>query len=607
MSAKKKQSIVSGYLIIPLSIIILLSIFFLLKLLIVKEKWMKISGVELIDIQKHKTSSHWDATGSLIVNSNDFTSDKKLVDSAALYYDLYRLEFNLDESKNVIRWRIGLSYPEGFIIKTDDKIVCASPNVYYSSKKDKYIIVCNHPDEVSSSPEYFYINNTQLKKGKNIFELSFLVLSSEARESLPEIHIDVLKKGYFISSFEKIRINDENICSYTELPELHITTSGKKIKDDPKINASLTVKSLDTVFSSNIKIEKRGHSSQDHGVATFNYSFNTYDGIWKKKNLGLLELPEESSWVLYTPSMDKSLLRNALTYSLYSKTGNYSPRFEFCNLFIDDLYVGLYLLIEKPKLDKNRINYYTSNKKDVFLCSIDYAKENKFGWDSERDGRRIRVNVLSPDIEDFNDIKKEYITNYFELVDNEFNKLQLDYPLLDSLIDTDTFIEYILFHELGKNLDSYRLSSYFSKAPQQALKFGPIWDFDLAYGNALLGKFSETDGWCFESDKEVSSPIIMLNWAEIMLTNKVYQKNIKQKWNLYRNTILSDSSITNCIDSLNLIIRDDIPYHFKAIDYLNKWCWPNTYVGGSHNNEVFHLKSWVLSRAYWMDEEIEKF
>ena len=52
-------------------------------------------------------------------------------------------------------------------------------------------------------------------------------------------------------------------------------------------------------------------------------------------------------------------------------------------------------------------------------------------------------------------------------------------------IDVDSFIDWYLINEIGKSVDAYGYASvFFSYVPGDKIKMGPIWDFDLSYGNA---------------------------------------------------------------------------------------------------------------------------
>ena len=66
--------------------------------------------------------------------------------------------------------------------------------------------------------------------------------------------------------------------------------------------------------------------------------------------------PEEEDWILYGPYSDKSLIRNKLTFDLSNSIGYSASRTKFYNLFINNENKGLYVLMEKIKRDKNRVD-----------------------------------------------------------------------------------------------------------------------------------------------------------------------------------------------------------------------------------------------------------
>ena len=79
----------------------------------------------------------------------------------------------------------------------------------------------------------------------------------------------------------------------------------------------------------------------------------------------LLGLPTENDFVLYGPYPDKSLLRNYLMYYLGNDIGQYAPRTRMCELYMDNDYRGFYLLVEKIKRDKNRVDIKKLESTDV--------------------------------------------------------------------------------------------------------------------------------------------------------------------------------------------------------------------------------------------------
>ena len=93
------------------------------------------------------------------------------------------------------------------------------------------------------------------------------------------------------------------------------------------------------------------------------YSFEVWDETNNYPSTSLLGFPKESDWVQHAPFSDKTLMCNVLAYLLFREMGHYAAGCKYVELFynaddgtvgIDD-YRGIYILMEKIKLDKNRL------------------------------------------------------------------------------------------------------------------------------------------------------------------------------------------------------------------------------------------------------------
>ena len=94
----------------------------------------------------------------------------------------------------------------------------------------------------------------------------------------------------------------------------------------------------------------------DRSLSGCRYGFETQDTAGENADVVLLGLPAENDWVLNAPYSDKTLMRNALAYGLAAATGQYAPRTKFCELLLNGQYQGVYLLVEKIKRDKDRVD-----------------------------------------------------------------------------------------------------------------------------------------------------------------------------------------------------------------------------------------------------------
>ena len=64
-------------------------------------------------------------------------------------------------------------------------------------------------------------------------------------------------------------------------------------------------------------------------------------------------------------------------------------------------------------------------------------------------------------------------------------------------MDISSFVDYFILTELTKNVDGYRLSTFFHKDKGGKITMGPAWDYDLAWGNANYCEVTEQAGWIY--------------------------------------------------------------------------------------------------------------
>jgi hypothetical protein len=159
---------------------------------------------------------------------------------------------------------------------------------------------------------------------------------------------------------------DSNVpFTSSNLPIIILNTNGQQILDDPKIKADMAI--IDNGpgvinnltdppnnYNGKIGIEIRGSSSQMFPKKQ--YSIELMDENGEELEVPLLGMPTEEDWVLFAPYNDKTLMRDVLAYKLGNDMGNYAPRTRYCEVVLNGTYMGVYVLIEKIKRDKNRVD-----------------------------------------------------------------------------------------------------------------------------------------------------------------------------------------------------------------------------------------------------------
>lgn len=410
------------------------------------------------------------------------------------------------------------------------------------------------------------------------------------------------------------------------LINLSIQTGGAQIVDEPKINAKFTITTAgELVYTGDMGIEIRGSSSQLFPKK--GYGFETRDAENNDLDVSLVEFPEEEDWILHGPYSDKSLVRNALIYDLSRDMGNYASRTEFVELAINDNYQGVYVFMEKLKRDSGRIDINKlkddeNTGEDLtggYILKIDksdnegYTVQNSFNSSqtplNSTAGQQIRFLYEYPDADDITTEQKNYISTYindFEtaLGSDAFADVDDGYQ---AYIDVDSFIDFFILNELSKNVDGYRISTYMHKDKNEKLKMGPIWDFNIAFGNADYCEGGEPNGWAYQFNERCSDDFWQVPfWWDRLLQDPVYAERLKERWSMLRAGELSDAAIFGKIDSYTDTFDQAgaINANFDTWGVLGVYVWPNNFIGTSYDEEIAYLRQWISTRTLWLDDAI---
>ena len=160
----------------------------------------------------------------------------------------------------------------------------------------------------------------------------------------------------------------------SNLPIVIINTNGQDITSDEKITADMGIifngggvrnylTNPYNNYNGKIGIEIRGSSSQSFPKKQ--YAVETRDSLGEDLDVSLLGFPEESDWILFAPYNDKSLMRDVLIYKLASDMGRYASRSKYCEVVLNNEYVGVYVLLEKVKRDNDRVNIKKLEPTDI--------------------------------------------------------------------------------------------------------------------------------------------------------------------------------------------------------------------------------------------------
>lgn len=385
------------------------------------------------------------------------------------------------------------------------------------------------------------------------------------------------------------------------LPLLTINTENAKPIEskDEYVNATITLEVRDKKGVITEKLLEASTEIKGRGNSTWGMEKKPYR-LKLKESTSILDMPKSKHWVLLANYSDKTLMRNELAFEISRRMEfAYTPRMQYVDVILNGDYVGNYMLGEHIRIDKNRVNVVELGASDEdisggYLLEIDErtTKEDPQGFMTNKAG--MTFSISRP--EDIPANQKEYISDYIQNLEDVFySKDDID-PIeeLPKILDLKSFIDYFLLNELSKNVDgNLRLSTYvYKNRGDDKLYFGPVWDYDIAFGNVDYSGCEQTHGWYARTAA----------WYQQFFSHSEFETMVKERWKELRNGVLADLDpfIDETAEKLNMSQKKN----FERWQILNIQVWPNPIVTGSYNGEINYLKTWLSNRLKWMDNEL---
>ena len=387
------------------------------------------------------------------------------------------------------------------------------------------------------------------------------------------------------------------------LPVVKIKTNqvvGPAMDKDSYVEGSLEIigdGNFESLEETNMKIKGRGNSTwwictdAGAGAVVGKCPFQVKFG----DKTSVLGMPEDKKWVLLAEKSDKSMIRNKIARYMGELSDlEYTPNAEYIELFINEDYQGTYLIGQKVEESKNRVNIGDEG----YLIEIDTDANNRIDpddiifkptiWSSiHKDGV---FNIKDPDIE-YDSEEFKFIENYineFEstLYSDNFNNPDKGYK---SYIDDNILIDWYLINEIAKSVDARWYSSiYFSYIPGEKIKMGPIWDFDLSYGNLNYSDAQYTSEFYIKQN----------NWIDKLFQDEVFVEKVKSRYSYYYSKL---DDIKNKVDEFAKYIDKSQKANFERWDILGVYVWPNPVYDLTYEEEVERLKNWIEERMNWLN------
>lgn len=265
------------------------------------------------------------------------------------------------------------------------------------------------------------------------------------------------------NNFPKLEI------SLSEVPIEQINLGTKDIKY-PHNSVTFYNKNDPLIFE-NVEIKGRGNFTWLQAKKSYQLNFAEKSDLFGYGNA--------KKWILLADYLDESHLRNRLAFHLQDIL-NFTDSIngDYAEIYIDNVYYGLYYITEKVEINKNRVNIDDPSGILVELDNL-HELDNSNALNSKSGDHLTLQDTVN------NDIAPSTFTNFV----NKFNLLEeaaeeKNFQEVKKIIDVDSFAKYFLLNEFANNPDAYSSSFFlYMKDAEDKIHAGPGWDFDFAFGS----------------------------------------------------------------------------------------------------------------------------
>lgn len=350
---------------------------------------------------------------------------------------------------------------------------------------------------------------------------------------------------------------------------------------------------------SGLKMEYiRGRGNSTWGGDKKPYKFK----LDKKQNF--FGMGKSKHWVLLANATDDTLLRNSLSLWLAAELGMpYTPQFVFVDVVMEGEYLGSYYLAEQVRVEESRTDLAELKKEmteepeirgGYLLALHPYDKdpeEDKFVTAQGVDFLHVTPSFAADGGDYQNDAQRDYIRNYVQKTEDAI--FSGDYRAAAELLDMNSAADYWWMQELSENLDAYRTSStYLYKEREEAdggegkLHFGPVWDFDYAWGNVLNGSPNP------EGFQHAEMP-----WTPELFLMPEFSKLVKERWSRIEPLLEALTAPDGILDRYAEEIRDS----WEA-DRSRR----GSGEAAAFDDKLRELRGFIDARRSWIHDNLEQ-
>lgn len=443
-------------------------------------------------------------------------------------------------------------------------------------------------------------------------------------------HIDPKRQRYqqhlsYNTQVDDTSLSIEEGTFSSHLPVVSIETGGEAIPGRPEpgqhikeiensfIQADMRIYdregelntlSSQPVLESKINIRVRGNSSRTFDKVGYLFKFT--DDMGSERNLEVMGMEKDSTWVLHAPYLDKTLMRNYMWYNMAGQIMEWAPDVRYCEVFLNHEYQGLYVMVEQISMGEGRIEMTKydgkSNISSYIICADresvnDVQYLDNFTSYAMRISGKLEVKYpgasrITPELTEF--ISRDFSKFEKALYSFDYDTVKNGYQ---NYIDVDSFVDYFIINEITQNTDAGLYSTYFYKDVSGKLKMC-VWDFNNCCDNYI-------------EDQTPMAGFFMQNrpWYFMLCKDEVFMEKVISRYHQLRKGILSEETVENYIDEVQDYLGLAIERNYEKWGYSflpeKDLLQEDERKIGSYEAALEQYETRLIRRMRWMDEHIE--
>lgn len=380
---------------------------------------------------------------------------------------------------------------------------------------------------------------------------------------------------------------DDSRYPYSGLPRVVIETEDfAEIRDnETEHKAWLQVygeKEADTKVL-NLTVRGRGNSSIHMPKYGMKLEFD--------EKTSLFGMPANKDWAVIANFGDKTHLRNYMMFKLSEWLGaRYTPKATFVELFLNRKYMGLYLFAETVKASKNRVPIAKTDSS--FLLEKETEKKLDPPYITTGMGNQIHIKYPKNPSEESLQMIQEHLDAFENFLAMGGRKSE---TTVEDWVDLDDYLLYYWVQEFAKNEDgNFARSIFFSWEKGDVIHFGPLWDFDLGFGNASRDECQKWVNWYIRNNK----------WNWYLFRDSTVKEGAKKYWREHREVFRSlVDSVPGYVEMISKAIDNEYR-RWPVLQNTENWALKDPY--DTYDEALDAMTDWINRRFEWIETNLDE-